>query len=610
MYLVYGIGRAALLSMLVAVCLLTGCQREVEKPNILLVVLDDFGYNDLALNNGSDSPTPTLDSIARQGIRFTRHYTESSCTASRVALLTGLYPARVGAHPYFNGIDHELVTLPEALREQGYTNYLIGKWHAGDSHQESRPEYQGFDHWFGFMSQLYLRGPHPPHAYKRGKPTYRNPWLEDERGEPRQYQGHLTDILTDRALEVIETERDSWFMYLSYYAPHTPIEPAPQFAGQYPADAAGRYQALIAQLDTNIGRILSKLRESGELQNTMIVVVSDNGGRARDWPSNAPFFGGKATYTEGGVRTPLLMWWPGNRPSGKVNERIAMIFDLYPTILSALGFPVPAGLDGVDLFAARQERDLRWYSHGLSGDRYGMLSGDGQWRLNNWQGVIEQLFHEDDFMQENPGNRASGQADKVRVMRESMERWIRSVTRVSGLVSDKGETWTEYSGAAFRRTPMGGTHTMGFVLQRGAGSEVGEQTGLLVAQRGYIDIRQVNDTLRVTVDGNMTEVQLPLNESCVSLVVRSAMQKSNMVYFREEKSSRVLMYLNGEEVVDATYQNAELSQASPSAVLRVYNSRQGSWYIPAESDIYLSTRALPQQEIVDQVDPELRYVCK
>ncbi len=174
--------------LIVGTVLLASCESEVTKPNILLVVLDDFGFNDLALNNGSNSPTPTLDEIARRGILFTRHYTESSCTASRVALLTGLYPARVGAHSYVNGIDHEVVTLPDVLGQNGYTNYLIGKWHAGDAHWESRPEYQGFDHWFGFVSQLYLKGPHKPPAYRRNRPTYNSPWLETEEGELRQYR--------------------------------------------------------------------------------------------------------------------------------------------------------------------------------------------------------------------------------------------------------------------------------------------------------------------------------------------------------------------------------------------------------------------------------------
>ena len=140
--------------------LLSACGAEKERPNVLLIVLDDFGYNDLAVNNGSDSPTPTLDQLASEGLRFTRHYTESSCTPSRVALLTGRYPARLGFHPVGSGIAHEVDTLADVLSSQGYSSHMIGKWHTGDAHRESRPEYQGFDHWFGFISQMYLAGPH------------------------------------------------------------------------------------------------------------------------------------------------------------------------------------------------------------------------------------------------------------------------------------------------------------------------------------------------------------------------------------------------------------------------------------------------------------------
>ncbi len=202
-------------AMLLCAVLLTGCQAEESRPNILVIVLDDFGYNDLASNNGSDSPTPSLDDIAARGIRYTRHYTESSCTPSRVALLTGMYPARVGAHPFVSGIDHELVTLPESLAAAGYRNYMIGKWHAGDSHRESRPEFQGFQHWFGFVNQLYLQMPGEAGPYRRAKPTYLDPWLEDEQGTRRQYHVHLTDILTDRALAVMRSEQNPWFIYLS-----------------------------------------------------------------------------------------------------------------------------------------------------------------------------------------------------------------------------------------------------------------------------------------------------------------------------------------------------------------------------------------------------------
>ncbi|MGI9285532.1 MAG: sulfatase-like hydrolase/transferase, partial [Pseudomonadales bacterium] len=208
--------RTALLIVALLIALIQGCDKQSRKPNVLVILLDDFGYNDLAINNGSDSPTPTLDSIAGSGMRFTRHYTESSCSPTRAALLTGLYPARLGFHPTGTGIAHEVETLPDALAANGYVTHMIGKWHAGDAHHESRPEYQGFQHWFGFINQLYLAGPDSNGEYRSARPTYRNPWLEDETGQWQQHKGHLTDILTRRALQVISTEQQPWFMYLAY----------------------------------------------------------------------------------------------------------------------------------------------------------------------------------------------------------------------------------------------------------------------------------------------------------------------------------------------------------------------------------------------------------
>ncbi|MCZ6829302.1 MAG: sulfatase-like hydrolase/transferase, partial [Gammaproteobacteria bacterium] len=288
---------------LAVICsLLASCGTEKERPNILLIVLDDFGYNDLAINNGSDSPTPTLDQLAREGLRFTRHYTESSCSPSRIALLTGRYPASLGFHPLGSGLAREVETLPDVLSAHGYSSHMIGKWHAGDAHRESRPEFQGFDHWFGFMSQLYLAGPHHDGVYTRGPPTYLNPWLENENGDLRQYPGHLTELLTGHALKVMQSEKEPWFIYLSYYAPHTPLQPGVDYAGQFSDDARGKYQALKSQLDTNIARVFKQLRDSGQWDNTMVLVVSDNGGTGAAYPSNIPFAGVKAGYEEGGVR--------------------------------------------------------------------------------------------------------------------------------------------------------------------------------------------------------------------------------------------------------------------------------------------------------------------
>jgi arylsulfatase A-like enzyme len=598
-------------TLLLSCCLLlVACQGEPDKPNVLLIVLDDFGYNDLAINNGSDSPTPTLDEIARQGIRFTRHYAESSCTASRVALLTGMYPVRVGAHPDLAGIDHELVTLADALRARDYTTYMIGKWHTGDSHRESRPEFQGFDHWFGFMSQLYLRGPHDQRGYKRGRPTYRNPWLETEQGELRQYQGHLTDIITDRALEVIREERDPWFIQLSYYAPHTPIEPAQQFAQQFSTDEAGKYQALKAQLDANIGRVIAALEASGELANTMIVVVSDNGGTAKSWPSNLPFYGAKATYTEGGVRTPLLMMWPEHWPAGQVNGQIAMIFDLYPTIMSALGYQVPEELDGVDLFAPAQDRELRWYSHhGWWGDTYGMLSANGQWRLSVWQGVGDTLNQERSFVSGKPANQMADYPEIGEPMRASMETWISPITQVELRPTSVDEKWTSYSRSAFMRTPLAGTHTMGLVFRRGEELQAPGSRQRLVVQDGYIEISEENGVLSIAVDGSENKVSLPAQEACFRLVIRSLLHKSNMVFFKMEGVSRISIHLNGEQVLNETYQNHVLNTASPRNPLRIAASPAGRWYMPEEIGPYLSTRVVSDKEIVEIIDPDMRQSC-
>ena len=607
------LGRGTPLVLMALLTMLAGCQVEHDqdnkKPNILLLALDDFGYNDLAINNGSDSPTPRLDAIAAQGVRFTRHYAESSCTASRVALLTGRYPARVGAHPYLNGIDHELMTLPDALGSEGYIRHMVGKWHTGDSHRESRPEYQGFDHWFGFINQLYLRGPHRSANYRRGKPTYINPWLENELGDLQQYEGHLTDILTDRALDVIKREQNPWFLYLSYYAPHTPIEPAARFSERYADDPAGRYQAMKDQLDSNIGRIIDWLTESGEIDNTMIIVVSDNGGTAKSWPSNLPFFGSKATYTEGGVRTPLLLSWPGHWPVGQQDDQIAMIFDLYPTILAALGKAQPEGLDGADLFDSdRPPRTLRWYSHGLYGDRYGVLSPDGQWRLNSWQGVTHQLFHESDFVREQPESRTAEHPQKVLQMRESMEQWIRSVTRVNGLTATAAENWTDYTGQAFRRSPMGGTHTLGLAFQRGAEQVASGQRQTLAYQEGYIDISEFAGSLRVLIDGHEAEVELPVNETCFSLVVQSQMVKTNMVFYRKESPSIKVVFVNGKQLEQFRYYNPKISSASPKNPLRITTGSAG-WSMSSEMEPFVSTRALSEREIQEQVEPLLRASC-
>jgi arylsulfatase A-like enzyme len=590
---------------------MAGCGAGSDKPNVLLIVLDDFGYNDLAINNGSDSPTPTLDEVASKGVRFTRHYAESSCTASRVALLTGLYPARVGAHPDLSGIDQEFVTLPDRLGENGYTNYMIGKWHAGDAQRESRPEYQGFHHWFGFINQLYLRETDEQGNYQRSRPTYYNPWLETETEGPQPQTGHLTDILTDHAIAVAAEEEKPWFMYLSYYAPHTPIEPAAQYAAGFTDDAAGRYQALKAQLDANIGRLLSALDASGKLKNTMVIVVSDNGATARHWPSNLPYIGSKPSYTEGGVRTPLLLFWPGHWPAGTQRDDAVMIFDVYPTILAALGIDITADLDGRDIFSPAPERELRWYSGGRGFESYSMLTSDGGWRLFTWKSVVELLQKESDFVISPAINRAEEEPGKTTAMRASMQQWIESITRVTGLTRTDSEGFASFYGYAFRRTPVTGARTIGFTFKRGVGESTDSGRQQLVQQQGYIDISEAEGKLKVVVDGETAELELPLDTgSCMSIVVTNIMVKDNMIIYRATNTSAMRVYVNGQELAHSEYANELISQESPHDPLQVNISSQQGWYMPATATPFLSTRALSAATVKQDIDPALRDFCR
>ena len=605
--------------------LLSGCRAVTDRdtgavrPNILLIVLDDFGYNDLAINNGSDSPTPNLDQLAREGLRFTRHYAESSCTPSRIALLTGRYPARLGFHPIRAGLSHEVETLADVLSANGYNSHMIGKWHAGDTHRESRPEFQGFDHWFGFMNQLYLAGPHKEGMYTRGRPTYHNPWLENEKGELQQHQGHLTDILSQHALEVMRTETDPWFIYLPYYAPHGPIEPATDYAREFSDDSRGRFQALKSQLDTNIGRLLTQLRDSGQWRNTMVLVVSDNGGTGAAYPSNYPFPGVKVSNREGGIRTPLILSWPGHWEGGEIVDGITMIFDIFPTIVAALGISAPAGIDGTDIFAAQSPRVLRWYSHyqyvDTFADIHSVLSANGLWRLNareTWEDVEYALFKHLNYF--NSGQKPEPVIDPGRVQSLSvpMQSWISDVTRVKDLAVADTDQWRAYSLHAFRRTPMLGTHSMGFVFRSDNSLDDGGGPRTLVAQNGYIDIREQGDELLIEVDGHPMEIAFPKRSSqCSSVVISSFLRKNNQILLSENSVSTIQVYVNGEPALLSKYRNRERNTASPQNPLRVRigTGNEGGWYMPSISQAILSTRYFRPEEVASQIHPELIKSC-
>ncbi|MGI9294004.1 MAG: sulfatase-like hydrolase/transferase, partial [Pseudomonadales bacterium] len=513
---------AALLLAAILIGLIQGCVDQAAKPNVLIIVLDDFGYNDLAINNDSDSPTPTLDRIALSGMRFTRHYTESSCSPTQAALLTGPYPARLGFHPNGTGIAHEVETLPDVLAANGYTTHMIGKWHTGDAHRESRPEHQGFQHWFGFINQLYLAGPDSEGEYRSARPTYHNPWLETATGQLQQHKGHLTDILTSKALQIISTEQQPWFMYLAYYAPHSPIQPAARFAQRFEDTKRGRYQALKAQVDASISEIRQQLVASGELENTIFVVLGDNGGTAKDYPSNLPFAGQKVLYNEGGVRTPLLMSWPAQWDAQQRIKKAVSVIDIFPTLLAALNIDIPERIDGVNILKPLPARRLFWYLHNTQVDLYSVLSEDGQWRLNRFFTPPLSLTSEANFTQTDAPNDWSRAPETGERLSLAYRNWLDDTTIARLLPDEQFDKTQSYIRDAFRRTPLAYTHTLGlgFRVNRRGGYTPAQQ--LLAHQKGYLSYAYdpKSEELTIAVDGQRIRIKVALQaNTCHSLVV-------------------------------------------------------------------------------------------
>lgn len=368
-------------------------QAAEHKPNILLIVLDDAGYSDVAGFGRNDAPTPNIRKIADEGVRFTRHYADSTCKPARLALMTGRTSASVAQAPDFRGISPQITTLAEALKQNGYSTHHVGKWHLGDSVRDAWPDKQGFDDWFGFLNQFMLKGPDKNGQFTK-RPTYLNPWLQSDSTPLQQYQGHLEDILANKVIEKIRQasaqKTQPWFINYWLFAPHHPSQASEEFLAKYDNTPQGKYLALLAQADAEIGRVILALRDTQQLDNTLIVLVSDNGGTNEMMNNNAPFAGVKGGYQEGSLRTPLIIRWPDKRHGGQQVDDIVAIQDIYPTLLTEIGKPFAARdiFDGQDLHPLLNGKKLapRPLVHEMVNVgmfNYSWLTADGNWRLSN-----------------------------------------------------------------------------------------------------------------------------------------------------------------------------------------------------------------------------------
>lgn len=434
--------------------------KDPEKPNIILLLVDDLGWNDVGFMGSKYYHTPNLDKLSAQSMVFTNAYAACAvCSPTRASILTGRYPARIGItdwirarfqvdapelkapEPYQENIGRLLktpsnpfwmelseVTIAEVLKKAGYFTCHIGKWHLGPD--DYYPEKQGYD--------VNIAGS------DMGQPVnYFDPY-DNENGvtfpnlEPRKNGEYLVDRLSDELTTVIEQHRNKpFFINMSFYAVHTPLMGKPELVEKYKLkdgyDGQNNsvYAAMVESMDQAVGKMMNSLRENDLIDNTIVIFLSDNGGLlgATD---NAPLRSGKGYPYEGGIRIPMMVYWKDQIEKGtKCSVPISTI-DILPTICAMTSSPLPkTKLDGRDISPCFRngtfdQMPLFWHFPHYRGNDvvpYGIVR-DGEWKLiKRYEGVEFELFNLKDDLQERK-DLSEKYPDKVRELNDKYQAWL------------------------------------------------------------------------------------------------------------------------------------------------------------------------------------------
>ena len=412
-----------------------------RQPNIVVLFADDLGYGELGCQGNPEIPTPHINSIAKNGVRFTAGYvTGPNCSPSRAGLMTGRTPTRFGYE--FNptgakneelgfGLPPEEITMAEALHDAGYTTALIGKWHLGGA-AKYHPLHHGFDEFFGFSHEGHFFVPPPwkgvttmlrrkklpggakgrwigkngliytDHmGYDEPKYDANNPIVRGS--QPLVEIEYLTDAFTREAVDFIDRHDDKpFFLYVAYNAVHSPLQGADAYMQKF-ADIEDVHRqiftAMLSNMDDSIGAVLAQLRRSKLEKDTLVFFLSDNGGPTRELTSsNLPLRGEKGQMYEGALRVPFLVQWEGNLPADKIYQQPVSSMDIFATASSVAGATTPKQVEGVDLMPfltdkknGRPHETLFWRQGGKTAIRHGdwkllrmgkrSSSGDSSWEL-------------------------------------------------------------------------------------------------------------------------------------------------------------------------------------------------------------------------------------
>jgi arylsulfatase A-like enzyme len=418
-----------------------GKDKNILKPNFILIMADDLGYGDISCYGNTYINAPNIDRLAKEGIRFTDFHSNGAvCSPTRAALLTGKYQQRTGVGGVITAASHREVglsineiTIADELKKYGYNTGIFGKWHLGyDS--KFNPSLQGFDQFKGFVS-----GNVDYHAHI-DQEGYFDWW---NNAEIKDEKGYTTDLITEYGLDFIDrhnpkkTEKP-FFLYLPHESPHYPyqrrIDKVLRRVGErgtdpVPADSIrGIYKEMVEVLDEGVGKIMQKLKETGLDKNTIVIFCSDNG--ASDNGSNGNLRGFKAGLYEGGHRVPAIAWYPSEFRAGTVSDQTVLTMDLLPTILDFIG-EVPQGtnVDGLSIknhllsTEPLPQRDLFW----SFGNKNSIRSSN--WKLvsqgSENQETIELFDLSKDISEKN--NLAQDYPELVKEMQQKMKNWHRDV---------------------------------------------------------------------------------------------------------------------------------------------------------------------------------------
>lgn len=400
-----------------------------RRPNIVVIVADDLGYADIGCQGCKDIPTPNIDSLAANGVRFTNGYASCPvCSPTRAGLMTGRYQQRFGHE--FNpgghvgdrediGLPLPEITLADVLKDAGYATGLVGKWHLGMA-PRFHPLNRGFDEFFGFLSGS--------HSYIDWKADPLNPILRGN--EPVDENEYLTDAFTREAVAFVERHRDEpFFLYLCYNAVHAPMQAPPKYLDRFAhiADEKRRtHAAMLAAMDDGIGAVLAALRQAGVHDDTMVFFISDNGGpTAVNAADNTPLRGVKGTVYEGGIRVPFILQWPGRVQAGGTYHHPVICLDIFTTAVAAARGRMPGDriIDGVDLtpyVTGRKETPPHEMLFWRRGEDRAVRRGN--WKLIASGDKPAELYRLDKDISEST-NLADKRPDMVRALSEALAGW-------------------------------------------------------------------------------------------------------------------------------------------------------------------------------------------